>query len=181
MAEHVEPSFDSRQKKVPKSVFDANSRLNRTCMGKHLRKLSDPVHLRFLAESRPAESEGSTHVESHQGRFTELCSGTDTPVSRPHFLRTPVRSIARGPDSVAVECERGLSHYDEVIFACHSDRALSILGEQASAAEKSVLGAIPYEPNTAVLHTDTSLLPRRRSACPVGITTFRQALLIMRR
>ena len=80
------------------------------------------------------------------------------------LLRTPVRSVVRGPESVAVETARGVNHYDEVIFACHSDQALSILGEQASAVEQSVLGAIPYQPNTAVLHTDTSLLPRRTSA-----------------
>ncbi len=80
------------------------------------------------------------------------------------FLRTPVRSVVRRPDSVMVETERGQDQYDEVIFACHSDQSLSILGDQASAVEKSVLGAIPYEPNTAVLHTDISLLPRRTSA-----------------
>ena len=80
------------------------------------------------------------------------------------LLGTPVRSVVRGTESVAVETERGVKHFDEVIFACHSDQALLILGEQASAVEQSVLGAIPYEPNTAVLHTDTSLLPRRTSA-----------------
>ncbi len=80
------------------------------------------------------------------------------------FLRTPVRSVVRRPDSVMVETERGQDQYDEVIFACHSDQSLSILGDQTSAVEKSVLGAIPYEPNTAVLHTDISLLPRRTSA-----------------
>jgi predicted NAD/FAD-binding protein len=80
------------------------------------------------------------------------------------LLSTPVRSVVRGPESVAVEAARGVNHYDEVIFACHSDQALSILGDQATAVEKSVLGAIPYESNTAVLHTDISLLPRRTSA-----------------
>ena len=80
------------------------------------------------------------------------------------LLRTPVRSVVRGPESVAVETARGVKHYDEVIFACHSDQALSILGEQATAVERSVLGAIPYQQNTAVLHTDTSLLPRRTPA-----------------
>ena len=80
------------------------------------------------------------------------------------ILGTPVRSVVRGRESVALETARGVHYYDEVIFACHSDQALSILGEQASAVEKSVLGAITYEPNTAVLHTDISLLPRRTSA-----------------
>ncbi len=47
---------------------------------------------------------------------------------------------------------------------CHSDQALRILGDQANAAEREVLGAIRYEPNIAVLHTDASVLPKRRNA-----------------
>jgi predicted NAD/FAD-binding protein len=54
--------------------------------------------------------------------------------------------------------------FDEVILACHSDQALDILVADATRSEREVLSAIPYQPNTAVLHTDTSLLPRRRSA-----------------
>jgi len=51
--------------------------------------------------------------------------------------------------------------FDEVIFACHSDQALQLLGD-ASVEEKAVLGAIPYLNNEVVLHTDTTLLPRHR-------------------
>ena len=54
------------------------------------------------------------------------------------------------------ECER----FDEVVLACHSDQALALLGRAASAAERRILGAIRYQPNRAVLHTDASLLPR---------------------
>ena len=54
--------------------------------------------------------------------------------------------------------------FDQVIFACHSDQALAILGDDASARERELLGAIEYKPNRAVLHTDTNQLPNRRSA-----------------
>jgi predicted NAD/FAD-binding protein len=50
-----------------------------------------------------------------------------------------------------------------VLFACHSDQALKIL-QDPSEAEAQVLGAIPYQENEAVLHTDERLLPRRKLA-----------------
>lgn len=77
---------------------------------------------------------------------------------------TPVRRVERGPEEVTVHTDESSETFDEVVFACHSDQALRILGETASQTERAVLGAIPYEPNTATLHTDTSLLPHRRRA-----------------
>ncbi len=76
-------------------------------------------------------------------------------------LATPVRSVLRDADGVWLglpggECER----FDEVVLACHSDQALALLGQAASTAERRILGAIRYQPNRAVLHTDASLLPR---------------------
>jgi len=53
--------------------------------------------------------------------------------------------------------------FDRVVFATHSDQALALLAD-ASTAEREVLSAIPYQPNVAVLHTDASVLPRRRAA-----------------
>lgn len=53
--------------------------------------------------------------------------------------------------------------FDEVILACHSSEALALLSD-ADADERELLGAIPYAPNTAVLHRDESFLPRRKGA-----------------
>jgi predicted NAD/FAD-binding protein len=53
--------------------------------------------------------------------------------------------------------------YDHVVLACHSDQALSLLGD-ASLAERHALKAIPYQQNEVILHTDENLLPRRRVA-----------------
>lgn len=79
-----------------------------------------------------------------------------------------VTSVQRFSDHVRVQFLKsdGTSaeqSFDEVIFACHSDQALNLL-KDPSAAEKEVLLAFPYEPNEAILHTDTSVLPRRRRA-----------------
>lgn len=74
---------------------------------------------------------------------------------------TPVNSVLRDADGVWLglpdgDCER----FDEVVLACHSDQALGLLGTAASKAERRILGAIRYQPNRAVLHTDARLLPR---------------------
>jgi predicted NAD/FAD-binding protein len=58
-----------------------------------------------------------------------------------------------------IEAER----YDRVFLACHSDQALAMLAKP-TLTERTVLGAIPYQDNEVVLHTDTNLLPRRRLA-----------------
>jgi uncharacterized protein len=76
----------------------------------------------------------------------------------------PVRRIERLPGEVRVEadgCET--ESFDRVVIAAHSDQALAMLADP-SEAEREVLGAIPYQPNEAVLHTDATLMPRRRAA-----------------
>jgi predicted NAD/FAD-binding protein len=79
-------------------------------------------------------------------------------------LGTPVESVARHRDGVTVTPRGGEpERYDYAVLACHSDEALAILADP-SEAEREVLGAIRYQPNEAVLHTDASLLPRRRLA-----------------
>lgn len=83
-------------------------------------------------------------------------------------LRSPVRRVRRVPPGsgaagVWVATDRGEERFDEVVLACHTDQALALLADP-SPAERAVLGAIRYQPNRAVLHTDTRVLPRRRSA-----------------
>ena len=79
-------------------------------------------------------------------------------------LRTPVEAVRRTAAGVFVktpgaEAER----FDRVFFACHSDQALRLLVD-ANATERAVLGAIRYQRNEVLLHTDTGVLPRRRLA-----------------
>ncbi len=77
-------------------------------------------------------------------------------------LNCPVLSATRYPDFVEIATEGGApERFDEVIFACHSDQALRIL-EDASPTERDVLSEFPYQQNTAVLHTDPSVLPRMK-------------------
>jgi predicted NAD/FAD-binding protein len=82
-------------------------------------------------------------------------------------LNTPVHRVDRQTDGVRVHAgptTNPVETFDAVVFACHSDQTLRLLGAGATAQERSVLGAIAYHPNRAVLHTDTSLLPPQRRA-----------------
>ena len=76
------------------------------------------------------------------------------------FLQCPVNSVERRESKVIVNSGRGKEEFDGVIFCCHSDQALKIL-DKPTAAESQILGAIPYQDNTAILHSDENVLPRR--------------------
>ena len=83
-------------------------------------------------------------------------------------LATPVRAVRRLPPGsgvagVEVLTEHGSERFDEVVLACHSDQSLALL-ERPSQTEAELLGAIRYQPNRAVLHTDTAVLPKSRRA-----------------
>jgi predicted NAD/FAD-binding protein len=77
-------------------------------------------------------------------------------------LLTPVRTVTRYPDKVTVCPDSGSAEtFDHVVLAVHSDQALAMLSDQTP-AEREILGAIPYQENLTVLHTDTRILPERR-------------------
>jgi len=79
-------------------------------------------------------------------------------------LRAPVVDMRRLADGVQVTVAgQGSERFDAAVVATHSDQALRLLGD-ASAAERALLGAIPYQENDVVLHTDERLLPRARAA-----------------
>ena len=80
-------------------------------------------------------------------------------------LSTPVQKVSRVRDGVEIvlsKKEKALK-FDSVIFATHSNQALDIL-DDPSDAEKDILGSIPYQKNNILLHTDSSVLPRRKLA-----------------
>lgn len=74
-------------------------------------------------------------------------------------LNTPVRQLRRDAAGVTVVAGDGVHRFDGVVIATHPDQALAMV-QDATAEERRVLGAIRYAPNSAVLHTDLSVLPR---------------------
>ncbi len=82
-------------------------------------------------------------------------------------LSTPVRHISRDASAtqggIRLQTDAGTEVFDKLVLATHSDESLALLRD-ATPAEKTVLGAIRYQPNHAVLHTDASVLPQKKLA-----------------
>jgi predicted NAD/FAD-binding protein len=83
-------------------------------------------------------------------------------IPRTH-LQTPVQRIERNDVGVRVFTAGGAEDFDGVVLACHANQALSLLA-QPTPQEQALLGAIRYHPNKAVLHTDTSVMPKKKLA-----------------
>ncbi len=83
-------------------------------------------------------------------------------------LESKVVRLVRHEDGVDVYCadklggQQEAERFDAVIMACHPNQSLDILGEGTSLQEQRLLGAIRYQANEAVLHTDTALMPHNR-------------------
>jgi len=99
-----------------------------------------------------------------QGGSREYVKVLTAPYAARIRLNTPVASLQRQAHQVSLRLSNGsVEHFDQVVIACHSDQALALLSDP-SAAEREILGAISYQENEALLHTDTRLMPRKRLA-----------------
>ena len=78
-------------------------------------------------------------------------------------LNTPVLGIARDAQGVQIRTAQGVERFDQVVLATHADQSLALL-ERPSSDEQALLGAIRFQANRAVLHTDTRVMPQRRLA-----------------
>ena len=115
--------------------------------------------VRFLANHGMLSIDDRPQWRVIQGGSARYVESLVEPFRHRIRLNTPVRSVRRSATGVLVDGE----HFDYAFIACHSDQALAVLADP-SPAEREVLGAIRYQENEAVLHTDTTLLPRRRRA-----------------
>ncbi len=79
-------------------------------------------------------------------------------------LACGVQAVVRTDQAVLIRTHEGTEAFDEVVFACHAPQTLKILSSDAHPDEASALGALKTQPNRAVLHTDTTLMPRTRRA-----------------
>jgi uncharacterized protein len=107
---------------------------------------------------------GRPHWRAIRGGSFRYVEALTRPFVQRLALSTPVQSVSRHPDHVLVRARgREPERFDEVVFATHSNQALSLLAD-ATDREQEILGAIPYQPNEVVVHTDARMLPRRRRA-----------------
>lgn len=78
-------------------------------------------------------------------------------------LNSLVEKVIRTDNGVGIEVHGETHWFDDVIFACHSDQAMRMLGD-ISSTEQEILGDMAYQANEVVLHTDIGLLPKRKAA-----------------
>jgi predicted NAD/FAD-binding protein len=78
-------------------------------------------------------------------------------------LNCPVQQIQRDAQGVWLTSQGQTERFDKVVIATHSDQALALLSDPSD-QERATLGAIGYQDNVAVLHTDASVLPQRKRA-----------------
>ena len=78
-------------------------------------------------------------------------------------LNTPVLTIERDENGVLLHTAQGGERFDQVVIATHADQALRLL-QQASDEEHALLSNIGFQDNLAVLHTDASVMPKKRLA-----------------
>jgi predicted NAD/FAD-binding protein len=79
-------------------------------------------------------------------------------------LNSPIQKVLRKENKVQLTLPEGIEQeFDEVILACHADQALKII-QSPTGEEKNLLKSFPYQPNRVTLHSDDSVLPKRKSA-----------------
>lgn len=134
-----------------------------SCSAQSIERFPSLYLLRFMANHMLLGAKGhhqwrmipggaDRYVEAVLGRFGGRVRGN-----------SPVRSVASRGGEALLETEQGFEAYDAVILAAHSDQALNLI-KDPTPLERQVLGAIPYQRNEAVVHTDAGVLPRRRLA-----------------
>jgi len=118
--------------------------------------------VRFFANHRflePAGQPGWRVIEGGSRSYLEPLTATFRDRIK---TDTAVASIRRRENGVDVLLAEGETRtFDQVVVATHSDQALALLSDPVE-AERAILGAIPYQENRTLLHTDVSLLPKRR-------------------
>jgi uncharacterized protein len=119
--------------------------------------------LRFMANHRMLQASGRPQwrvVKGGSQRYVRALRARWRVRERAGCAATAVH---REPGGVRIDSAAGNEHFDQAVLACHSDHALSLL-KDARERERDILGAITWQANDTVLHTDASLLPRRRKA-----------------
>ncbi len=122
-----------------------------------------PYLARFMANHHMLQVRGRPEWRTVRGGSQRYIDALHARWPVRERLACPVQAIRRDAGGVRVTSAAGTEHYDHAVLACHSDQTLALLAD-ADPRERAILGAIRYQPNDTVLHTDARLLPRQRKA-----------------
>lgn len=119
--------------------------------------------VQFMANHQMLQVSGRPQWRVVQGGSSTYVAALRARWSVRERLNCPVFSVRRGHDRVDIQSAAGDESFDQVVLACHSDQTLRLLSD-ATEREQAILGAMTYQANDTVLHTDASVLPRQRKA-----------------
>jgi predicted NAD/FAD-binding protein len=119
--------------------------------------------VRFMENHGMLNLRGRPEWRTVQGGSREYVRALTRPLGDRIRLHSPVEAVRRGPEGAWLRLGGEWIRFDRLVLALHSDQALRLLLDP-SPAEREVLGAMSYQANDVVLHTDTRFLPRRRRA-----------------
>lgn len=119
--------------------------------------------VRFMANHRMLQVQGRPEWRVVRGGSSSYIAALAQDWAVQVRLASPVTAIRRDEPGPILRSRHGEEAFDHVVLACHADQALALLSDPG-AAEASVLGAIRYQDNETILHTDARMLPRRRAA-----------------
>ncbi len=131
-----------------------------------MRMLDFPARtfIRFFDNHGLLSVNGQPQWYTVRGGSTEYVKRLSAPFAEQILHGCGAAHVIRYGEKVEVMDTLGNSRlYDQVIFACHSDQALNLL-HQPTSREERIIGAIKYQPNTMVLHSDTRFMPKRKKA-----------------
>ena len=118
--------------------------------------------IRFFANHNLLSTSGQPQWHTVTGGSQEYVRRLTAPFTGSIRTGCGAASVSRTENGVVVrDTHGGTAQYDQVVFACHGDQALALLAD-ADAAERAALSPFRYQKNIAVLHRDTSVMPRRK-------------------
>ena len=113
-------------------------------------------HGLFKLKNRPQWYTVTNRSRAYVKKVTDKISGEI-------FKNYKVSKIVRSDDNIRIMIGNEYIDYDQVVLASHADESLDML-EKPSTKEKNILGKFKYVKNEAILHTDESLMPRKKRA-----------------
>lgn len=119
--------------------------------------------VRFMANHRMLQVQGRPDWRVVTGGSSSYITAMQSQWRASVRLDTPVKTLRRTEADVVLSTAAGDESFDQVVLACHADDALAILSDPSD-EESSVLGAMGFQDNDTVLHTDARILPKRRAA-----------------
>jgi predicted NAD/FAD-binding protein len=137
-----------------------------SCPVEKMSRFPSNSFLRFFANHGLIDFKDRPQWRSVEGGSREYIKKMMHEMEADISIKAAAQSVIRNKkskDGVEVICEGKSVHFDQVIFACHADEALSLL-EQTSIDERAILSCFSYQENKTYLHTDERLMPKRKKA-----------------